>query len=268
MYKLTRIVKENMEFFEDLLPEGGLQPGEEALGVLSEEDDTVAACVFRKEGDTVTVEWLYVDPEYRRRGVGGNLLKTLADFAKEKAEILRLSYYNDSEGVEEMLKGQDFFFLSGNTVCTLLVDDLLDCPEVKKMERMQVRKQPTPLNTLLREEKMKLLSCLSECYQAKLLLADCDPTHSFCIKEEDGQFSGCLLTKKLEEKHYQVSLLYNSGNVMQAVFLLKSIMEEGITLTFVVANSHVKSLLENLTKGGEGKIQKTQLKIAFRELAA
>ena len=89
MYSLTKIAKENEEYFEDLLPEGGLRPGDHALGVFSEEEDPVAASVFRKEGNEVSLEWLFVDPDYRRQGIGLHLVGTAEELLSEKADIQR-----------------------------------------------------------------------------------------------------------------------------------------------------------------------------------
>ena len=266
MYSLTRIAKENEEYFEDLLPEGGLKPGDQALGVFSEEEDPVAASVFRKEGKEVSLEWLFVDPDYRRQGIGLHLVGTAEELINEKVDMIRLSYYSDTEGMEELLQKLGYYTISGNTVYRITPEDLADNPEYQKMQRMPVKKEPVPLDRLLREERAKLLSFLSAEYRGTELLSECDPAHSFCIAEEDGSYSGCILTKKLEEDLFQILLLYNTGGVMQAIVLLKAFLTDGMSITFVEANSHVKSLAESLEKGREKKLQKKQLKIAVKRI--
>ena len=121
------------------------------------------------------------------------------------------------------------------------------------------------LKELRDHEEGKCVSLTAE-YRGEELLAECDPAHSFCIAEEDGSYSGCILTKKLEEDLFQILLLYNTGGVMQAIVLLKAFLADGMSITFVEANSHVKSLAESLEKGREKKLQKKQLKIAVKRI--
>ena len=276
MFSLSRITKENEEYFEDLLPEEGLKRNEQALGVLTEDEDAVAALVFAREDNIISLEWLYVDPDYRRQGVGLHLLGAAIELMENKGELMRAAYYEDMEGMPELLDKLGFYSLDGNATYQISIDAIRDSSEIVKLQKMHLKKQPIPLDVLLREERDRLLQYLSESCDARLFLQNCDPKTSFCMQEEDKSVSGCLLTKKLEENRFQVQLMLNTGGVMQSLVLLKTFLEQcigdemkGAELLFVAANPHVISLVERLTKdAGEEGVSKKQLRIAIREIAA
>ena len=266
MYRLTRITKENEEYFRELLPEGGLKPNDQALGVFTEEEDSAAAAVFAREGKEASLNWLFVAPEYRRAGIGLHLLGTAEELMNKNTELIRLSYFDDVTGMEDLLQKLGYYTVSGNTVYRITPEDFADHPEYQKLQKMQMKKQPISLDGLLREERQKLLEALSKEYRGAELLRECDPAKSFCFKEEDGSFSGCILTKKLEEEEYLVLLLYNTGSVRQSLTLIKAFLTEGMAITFVEANAHVKSLVESLEKGRTKKLQRKQMKLAVKTI--
>ena len=86
--RLKLITKDNISDFEDTLPDA-FSERKEILGVAcieeTEEEDLVlgASVVFpNEEEDVLELHWMYVHPEYRRRGAGSRMLQGIRDMAK------------------------------------------------------------------------------------------------------------------------------------------------------------------------------------------
>ena len=86
--RLKLITNDNIKDFEEILPEA-FSERKELLGVAcieeTEEEDLVlgASVVFpNEEEDVLELHWMYVHPEYRRRGAGSRMLQGIRDMAK------------------------------------------------------------------------------------------------------------------------------------------------------------------------------------------
>ena len=98
--QLTRITDENLEYFRPLLPEEGIDPWAEGLGVIGDDDRPCAAALARLEQDEIAVEWLFVHPEYRNRGIGSHLLRAMEVYGSQKAQAIRVSFPDAAEDLE------------------------------------------------------------------------------------------------------------------------------------------------------------------------
>ena len=86
--RLKLITKDNSRDVEDMLPEVFTER-EDLLGVAcideTEEEDIVlgASVVFpNEEEEVVEIQWMYVEPEHRRKGAGSCMLRGIRDMAK------------------------------------------------------------------------------------------------------------------------------------------------------------------------------------------
>ncbi|MBR3538500.1 MAG: GNAT family N-acetyltransferase [Eubacterium sp.] len=86
--RLKLITNDNIKDFEEILPEA-FSERKELLGVAcidetGEEDVILGASVVfpNEEEDVLELQWMYVQPQYRRRGAGSRMLQGIRDMAK------------------------------------------------------------------------------------------------------------------------------------------------------------------------------------------
>ncbi|MBQ8946078.1 MAG: GNAT family N-acetyltransferase [Lachnospiraceae bacterium] len=84
---IVRIKKEELKYFSGLAPVEALGimtlPNAAAIGAV-EKHDAAGLLLFTKQGEeSITIEWLYVDELFRGTGVGGMLMETIFDIARQ-----------------------------------------------------------------------------------------------------------------------------------------------------------------------------------------
>ena len=104
--RLKLITKDNLRDFEELLPDVFMNM-KELLGVAcideSGEEDIIlgTSVVFPKEEeDTLELQWMYVEPEHRRKGVGSFMLEGIRNMAAA-AGLRLIDVVFCGEGTEE-----------------------------------------------------------------------------------------------------------------------------------------------------------------------
>ena len=273
MKKLTRITKNNISWFLPLLPDEGIGRGECAFGVIGDDGAACASIVFRKEEDALSVEWLFVHPDYRRQGIGGNLLGAMDELFAGKADSIRLSWYEELEGFSDFLLKCAFFPGEGDPVYFLNLDGLKNSSEVRRIRGMMINDMTTPIGELSLEERKKFSDYLMAETGTDRFLSQCSREFSFVLRENGTDFSGCLLTEEIEPNVFSVHLFYSQTQSLHSVSLLKSFAEKceaqernGVVLCLVAANPHVRSLVENIKKDGGDSVVKSQMKYAVKTI--
>ena len=271
MKKLTRITKNNLSWFLPLLPEEGIERDEFACGVIDDDGAACASIILRKAEDVLFVECLFVHPDSRRQGIGSNLLGAMGELFAGKANSIRLSWYEEIEGFSEFLLKSGFFPGEGDPSYLLDLDGLKNSSEVRRIRGMMINDMTTPIGELSLEERKKFADFLMTETGTDRFLNGCSKDYSFVLRENGVDFSGCLLTAETEPNSFSIPLFYSQTQSLHSVSLLKSFSEKceaegrnGVVLCFVAANSHVRSLVENITKDGKDSFVKRQMKYAVK----
>ncbi|MCR5155424.1 MAG: GNAT family N-acetyltransferase [Butyrivibrio sp.] len=105
--KVVQVNKDDAVFFSGVAPKNMLGllglPNAAALGVV-ERSLGVGILIFTQQADeTITIEWLYVDEEYRGFGFGASLMEKVfetAEFLKVKRVCARLPQEEDFEALQ------------------------------------------------------------------------------------------------------------------------------------------------------------------------
>ncbi|MBQ6132792.1 MAG: GNAT family N-acetyltransferase [Lachnospiraceae bacterium] len=259
--EITRITKENIEYFLPLLPEGMDFSRYSLLGLIGDDDEAVAAMALSGTSAMVEIEWLYVDHEKRRRGVASLFLQLLAEAFQDEVEAICVSYPPDLDGADEFFYSNGFFQTEGDAVWLITVKDALELPEIKKIKKLKER-QDIKAYTL-----DKLSGGLGRLFKQfvreetgdTLLLDSCDPAVSIgIIDTEKMEFNSCILVDRLAESRYQISLLLNRGNGILVAYLIYAFLElcekkdlSDITLQFAAVNEHVERFAQTLLGDNE-----------------
>ncbi len=247
----TAIGTENLPGFASVITAGEFDDMQIAVGAV-EDDKAVAAAVLSPDGDTLNVDYLYVLPDARRKGVATALLKATAE---EMGALHFSAFFPESE--KSLLKFFDSFGLSMVTdseVFTVRVEDFIHSEEVMKMAKQKAVRKVESLSEMNETEKARAVADVEELleeyqYNAKSF----EDTLSFVARDKKGGIAGCFFCEH-QDKEILVSLLYNfSDDPFYLIAMLCRFGEQLIRgehtdeqIVFVSANDKVEAFVEKL----------------------
>ena len=272
--KLTRIAEENLEYFAPLLPPTGVGEEQEALGVIGDDDRPCAAVVIELLDDEISLEWLYVHPDYRRIGIGSHLLRAVELYGSQAAETIRVSFTDDLIGCSEFFLQEGYFLTRGDAAfCVSVLDDFRQ-DEYEKLLNVTSKKATLSLEELTPQHFPMLQKFLQVGLGTDAYLSECTPAYSYCIGSGKGEFEGCLFVKELPENLFQPVLLFNNGSNTNTLLLLKRLFcdldaenREHVYLQFVTSKPSILRFVENMAKDPEA-IRQYEIRCAVKALGA
>ena len=124
---LTRIEKENMEYFAHLCPEDILEDEELLrLGVLDDDGEAVSMCAAGVNADKCTVEWLFTDPDKREQGAASVLLKHLDELAEGiNLEGIEVKFSEDDDELSELLPQLGYLTAADTQMYSVPISDII-----------------------------------------------------------------------------------------------------------------------------------------------
>ncbi len=266
--ELTRITEENIEYFIPLLPEMKQQKDQIAIGLIGADESPVASMILRVSGGMVSIDWIYVLPDERRKGNGSIFLEMVETLLAEDSDAFSISYSDGFEGLEEFLAANGFVLTEGNPVWILPVVNAIRLPEIRKMQRVKLQGDAIPVAELLSGRRKALVNFVKREASAAELLETCVPEMSYVSLNPEGEIVGCLFTERHLHDFYLVSLLLNTGMQTNAIILVNKLLVhciennmDSVVLEFVSANESVDRFIHNMIGTGVG-ITNTRMKYA------
>lgn len=260
--EITKITDENIEFFLPLLPESMDRERYSLLGLIGDDGEAVAVMALSGTSAMIEIEWLYVDPDQRRRGIGSEFLRLLFESLSGEVEAICVSYPKDAEGADEFFYSNGFFLTEGDAVWLVPVKNLMELPDIQKMKKVKEKIPDIEAVTLKKMSGVMrkqfdrfVMEEIGDCE----LLDSCDPTLSIGILDtEKMAFKACMLMEKLSESNCQISLLLNRGSGILVGYLIYSFLKlcekkelSDITLQFAAVNEHVEEFAEAVLSDGD-----------------
>ncbi len=258
---ISRVEKENFDWFEPLLPEEQAASGDQILGAIGDDGSPVAAAIISGEGTTANLKWLFVHPDYRRQGAAARLLWTAVVNLRKQYHVMQASWLSDMEGMDAFLKEMGFFISIGDPVSIVPVKELLfrmnsHGGRQKEDERLQ---QEVPTVEELSQRDLKKLRTLMKGSPVGLaFLGVCDKAYSFCLTDQNGEPQGCLLIRSINEDILQIDYLYSALGETRTALLIRGILErvkkmglENRVLQFVSAKAGAVRFIEKIMETGE-----------------
>ena len=266
--ELTRIEKENASCFEALLPPGWAPDDRAALGLVEDGGYPVAAALVSGGRGTISLDWIFVFPKVRGKGVGSELVFQIMDLFREEARYMTVHYLDLFPGVEALLRNTGFLLTEGDTVYTIPLQEAGKSPLAKKIRKEMLTAEIIPVSKLSEPQKGAFLEFLEKETGTTDFYLTCDPDRSFTAVDRLGISHSCLLTEQAGPEMTFLSLLLNRGPAMQAEHLVGYLLDllsetddtEG-TLRFVAANESVERLMDQMMSDISG-IERTELRRA------
>ena len=243
--RIVRIKKEDAKYFSFLDPYEKLRllslPVGFAMGVLDDSNNTVepvGLLVATISEETIYIEWMAVDPSYRWRGIGDEMLyrvfRMASDIRLESIGVVILPEYER----ERLLRGSKKYFterlfrqeLSIGGDAEVMLGELMDNPQIKR----GYAKKPglhslSELTGVKRRELLDKLGALDNAefsFSPKLVASMLDRDVSvFCMLE--GQIMGALLVGNLGDTLYPLYHYAKRPGISDAMIAKAVISAEG-----------------------------------------
>lgn len=173
--KLTRVSKENLEYFRAYLPIENITSAQEALLFLSEDGHSCAAALVSGTDGETALDWFFVHPRYRRKGIGSTFLKSMENLLKEETDFFSISYPAGVEGMDAFLVRNGYFLTAGDNVYTIPLASLRKDPDAQKFKYMAGKLEVCTLASLNTEERAEVFAFLEEQFGEQARFFRCNP---------------------------------------------------------------------------------------------
>lgn len=224
--RITKVEENNAYLFYDFLPEE-LElriPNRFCLGA-AYDSFAVGVVVFLVDEVMTTVEWLYVDEKYRRKGVAGQLIENIK-VLMNGSSIMGLSAVFPMENIElnSFFEGVGFGVFPGDISYTVSMKAISDSSKASKILSRSTKDEIVAVEEMTTEEKRQLLTFLKTEIASDNLFYKCDIQYSF-VAYKNGKITGCLICSGDWNNNINIDLLYNkSETVFAALSLLKELI--------------------------------------------
>ncbi len=191
--QLTRVTKKNLEYFRAYLPLGHITTQQEALGFMTEDGYPCALALISGAGGKAGLDWIFVHPEYRRKGLGSAFLKEMENLLTGVTDVLSASYPAEVVGMDDFLVQNGYLLTEGDIVYTVPLASLCKEPEAKQVKRMAQTQEVSTLVSLNTEERLAVFTFLEDQIGEQAILFRCKPELSFAAFDAMRHVSGAIL---------------------------------------------------------------------------
>ncbi|MBR5421465.1 MAG: GNAT family N-acetyltransferase [Lachnospiraceae bacterium] len=248
---LSGIGTENAEGFTAVIPPELVRDEDKlAVGVV-EDDKAVAAALFSTDEDAAILEYLYVLPEYRRRGVGSFLLKE--SLSALDLDLVQAAFSDDTEGMLPFFEKLGFMMIEDTDVISIPMKELRKRCNESPLFRKKTAVEASSIDTVLeRKELLRLL--LQEKLDTELISEGRFTEElSFVCKDDAGEIRALLLCDRFEDTLLLTLLLNRSQNTDHMLALFQAFLKateaaeyDGCSLRFLPAELSVLHFSERL----------------------
>ena len=199
--KTTLVTEKNAKMFLGVIPDNVMEISDLFLGVIDEDTDTACGVLSAMVDvdENLLLTFIYVDPRFRLRGAGKELIETLKELA-EAGEVFEISCIHEknisSNGVYELLESCGFTVFDPATTSTYearLAD--ISVPSVKSTSNIVPLKKISDRQWLKYQNKIGVLEKQDETGNVLSLAKRefYDPNHSFAYVGGEDKVLGELL---------------------------------------------------------------------------
>lgn len=254
------IAKENINKYAEILPDWLERKENIVLGYMEETLPCATAVMEETDGSWI-ISWLWVEPEYRSRGIGTAMLEALCMLAaKKERKQVRIIYSADEDWtlmIEAMLFKKGFLVTHQEIPKMIVTEEWFSYSEIFRKENVKKMKNAS----VFREVPKYLIGeFLEKCEINKNYLVDRDALiradeNLSTVLVKNGEVLGIALIEKVsEEGIYELSLLYLLPQVLRESYsffrytadVFRESVKEFKELHMVCVNDTAKNLAANL----------------------
>ena len=225
--ELTGIGFENVEAFLPLMPSGTVNVTDYRVAIGAIEDDkAVGVALYNDLGDALMLDYIYVDPEYRRRGIGTALIE---DFLKEiqgtGAVALHTNYPEKSAELHQFFEAKKFRLFRDGISWRIPVEALLNSKSLEKLLKTPSKNKVLTLGSLNRHEQQILRKAMAKEKLDPSIVGDSslfDPLSLVTINLEKDAPMACIFSQKSRSEISVLYLVNFTKDPMQLVDLFRA----------------------------------------------
>ncbi len=250
---LCRINEENINGFLNVIKPEYL--GDITVGAV-DGDHAVGACVYSyiESLGSLSLDYIYVDPDHRRNGVGKSLVNDILE--KTEAVAIHVNFPDSSQDLYGFFEKLGFALAPEANIYRIPIKVFLNSELLQRAVRSKGKGKISGLDGLLDKQK-KLLDDGILRSGVELSVGDeADYDNSFSlvsINEENNSPQAAILCSR-QADDIVVKLLYSSANdpaVLSGLFkaLYEGIDKEGLldaNLTFVTSVDSIESMVQKM----------------------
>lgn len=258
--RVTNISDDNIDYFRELAPEEDFE--NENLIWLGVVDSDGTACGVIGAGvfeELAYIDWIYVDPAYRKKGAGRALLKWMKTVLWEaQVKAVEISFSDEAEDLEEFLMEEGFFIETDEEIYSVPLKELIFSDVIDTS--LKTRRMENPVVTLSEmKDPGELYDYLSDNGIPFSMKAD-RLEHSLVLLNENGRICGCMLISEGGNGDLEISYLLTRGLKRGAIDLFfkfrDMVVENGReenSIIFTDRSGEVSSIIEMLTRTDIGE---------------
>ena len=226
--QLTRIGSENIDAFSHLFLGVNAPDQEICIGAIEDDEAAGVAC-YNTISDALMLDYIYVDPEFRRRGIATALLE---DFLKEIKELepiaVHMNFPEKEESLYRFILDRKFMIFRDGTSYRTPVKNVLGSKSFQKLIAKPAKNKVVRLNELTRLEIDLIRDAMDkEGFEANLLD---DPTLSDALSlvtldQKTEKPTACVFCRQTQSEVCIVLLVNFSKDPLQLVDLIGALKD-------------------------------------------
>ena len=270
MRTITRIGKKNHSYFSPYLMGIKEREGVLCLGCIEDGKPVGAAAFMLDEGRTDLIH-LFVPEEYRRCGIGTELLEAGIRIAQSAGIRTICAIFPPDEGLEWFFYSAGFLVTEGDSLCVMNTDELLSSKNIRRIKTGKDSDCLHPVSSLSKIEQERMLVLLKNegISESSLPALYLDPDLSAVVIKHNQVVS--VLLASLQKERCLIHYLCNTrndepDNLFYMIRHLANVIErkpEIMDLCFYSENEEILEFAEKLTEGTDILQKVPETKNAF-----
>ncbi|MBO4900358.1 MAG: hypothetical protein J5509_08695 [Lachnospiraceae bacterium] len=256
--ELTRIEKENEEYFSHLCPDE-LMNDEDLMtfGVIDDEGYASCACAVGVSENMGSLKWIYTVPDLREKGSASFLLKEIEELGQElELDGLQVQFRASAEDLDDFLADSGYLVGIDSQVYSVPISDLIYGRVVEELLSKRSGDAHVcglPTDT---EKKHKVITALAEIYELDpAIFSDISSQYSVICFDENNKPESAIFVTEYGDEDLFVNYLLSDGSVSSICeligafndVLIKNERTEG-RLIFTDRDDKSITLIERLTE--------------------
>lgn len=273
MKQLTGIGSENVAYFKHLMDTESAIDDQVAVGAVWD-NATVGMALFSTEDSTLFLDYIYVDPAYRKKGVASDILKGMQkEVAPMGCHRMEVYYESSSDELDAFFNAMGFATVVDEKTYKIPASDFLASDFFQKIKDKKASNSVVSMDKLNdRQKKLLYNELVRTGFDVEALSEGrYDPTRSFVVYDKDGVEAKAVLYSDLERDVLTIILMVNMSNdpiaLTELLISLRDTIDtldiSKLTISFLTVDEGMDKIVRKLA-GDEASITEGNIVIGLK----